>query len=278
MKIYRGMELIEGINGGKFPFCNVMKVNNVLIDAGTGIDILKRIKADILVISHTHPDHASGAWLFQNKKVLGPNKFQTDLDSLANRFAGKELAEMWKSFIKGATGMKSFTYEGYEEGIIMKSPEIEAIPVLGHTADHHALLIDQKVLFGADVDLTSFGPFYGNPESDPYLFKKEIEKLFDLDFEVFVSAHTKPVFGKEEAIRRMEKFIRKFDEREERILEILQEPKTVDEIVEISPIYGRKPYFKDMLDYFERNMILKHLERLEKEGKVEKEGIYWVRK
>ena len=278
MKIREGMELVEGLNKGRFPYCNVLKVENVLIDAGAGIEILKNIreKVDVLLLSHTHPDHASGAWLFQKKKVLGPDNFKTDLESLARRFVGEEIAEIWIRFVEGF-GMKSFEYEGYEAGIICENPEIEAIPVLGHSADHHVFLIDQKVLFGSDVDLTSFGPFYGNPESDPYLFKKEIEKLLDLDFEIFVPAHSKPVFDKERAIEEILKFMEKFDERERKILEILEEPKRIDEIVEISPIYGKKPYAKEMLDFFERNMILKHLEKLLKDGKIRKEDEYYVK-
>ncbi len=275
----RDLKLIEGLNRGKFPYCNVLLVKNVLIDAGAGIEVIKelRSKADVLLLSHTHPDHASGAWLFQNKKILAPGNFRTDIDSLAERFVGKELAEVWKSFVTSAAGMKSFECGRYSSGVVIEDPLIEAIPVLGHSADHHVLLIENKFLFGSDVDLTSFGPFYGNPESDPYLFKREIRKLFRLDFEVFISAHSKPVFGREEALHKIEAFIAKFDEREEKILELLEDPKTLDELVEISPIYGRKPYAKEMLDFFERTMIEKHLRKLVQDGKVRKDGDYYVR-
>ena len=273
------IKLIEGLNRGKFPYCNVLLVKNVLIDAGAGIEIIKELRnrVDVLLLSHTHPDHASGAWIFEGKKILAPGKFKTDLDSLAERFVGRELAEVWKSFVKSAAGMKSFECERYSGGVVVEDPLIEAIPVLGHSADHHVLLIENRVLFGSDVDLTSFGPFYGNPESDPYLFKREIRKLFRLDFEVFISAHSKPVFGREEAMRRIEEFISKFDERERKILELLEDPKTLDELVEISPIYGRKPYAKEMLDFFERMMIEKHLRKLVQDGRVKKEGKYYVR-
>lgn len=278
MEIYKGIKLIEGLNRGKFPYCNVLKVGNVLIDSGAGIEILEnmRERVDVLLLSHTHPDHASGAWLFQKKKVFGPGKLKTDLESLAKRFVGEHLSEVWINFVK-IFGMESFEYEGYEAGIVYENPEIEAIPVLGHSADHHVFLIEQKVLFGSDVDLTSFGPWYGNPESDPYVFKKEIEKLLDLDFEIFVSAHSKPVFNREEAVEGIVKFMEKFDERERRILELLGEPRTIDELVEISPIYGKKPYFREILDFFEKNMILKHLEKLVRDGRVKREGEYYVR-
>lgn len=279
MELYSGVLLIEGLNKGKFPYCNVLKVRKILIDAGAGIEIVKGIygKVDILLLSHTHPDHASGAWIFEKKVTLAPSGFKTDLDSLANRFAG-EIAEVWKRFVTNAVNMKSFSYKGYSDGILFEDPEIEAIPVLGHSADHHAFLIEQKILFGSDVDLTSFGPFYGNPESDPYLFKKEISKLLDLDFEIFVPSHSKPVFSKDEAVEKMVRFMEKFEERERKILDILEEPRKIEEIVEMSPIYGRKPYAKEMLDFFEKNMVMKHIEKLLKDRKIKKDGEYYVRR
>lgn len=159
----------------------------------------------------------------------------------------------------------------------MEEPEIIAIPIKGHTADHHVFLIEQKVLFGGDVDLTPFGPFYGNPEADPYLFEKEIDKLLNLDFEVFVSAHSKPIFGKEEAVSKIVKFKNKIKEREDKILALLEEPKSIDEIVELSPIYGKKPYAKEMLDFFEKVMVEKHIKKLEREGKVREENGKYVK-
>ena len=276
MELPANMKLIEALNRGRFPYCNVLLVKNVLVDAGAGIEIIKelRSKVEVLILSHTHPDHASGAWMFD--RVLAPGNFKTDLDSLANRFAG-EFAELWKKYITTSTGMRSFECERFEAGVIMEDPRIEAIPVLGHSADHHVFLIEDRILFGSDVDLTSFGPFYGNPESDPYLFRREIRKIYDLDFEIFVSAHLTPALKREEALNRLDTFLEKFDEREKKILDLLDEPKTLNELVRISPIYGKKPYAREMLDFFEGNMIRKHLDGLVKSGKVKKDGEYYFK-
>ncbi|AAB89745.1 MULTISPECIES: MBL fold metallo-hydrolase [Archaeoglobus] len=275
MEVMRGVRVIEGMNGGRFPYCNVVVVGDVVIDAGAGLEVMRKVNASLLVLSHLHPDHSSGAWLF--KDVLAPAEGRITLDTLARRFVAPDLVESWKRFISAATGLREFECERYEEGVVVKEPEIVAVPVKGHTMDHHVFLIEQKVLFGADVDLTSFGPFYGNPEADPYLFEREMDKLLDIDFEIFVSAHSKPVFGKEEAEGRILEFKRKIKEREEIILSLLEEPKSLDELVELSPIYGRKPYAKEILDFFERVMIEKHIEKLEMEGRVRKEDGKYVR-
>lgn len=275
MEIRKGIKLIEGLNRGKFPYCNVLKVGDVVIDAGGGIEIMRKINAEILILSHFHPDHSSGAWLF--RRVLAPEAGRVSLNILAERYVSKELIEVWKRFIKAATGFETFECEAFSGETVVADPEIVAIPVRGHTSDHHVFLIEQKVLYGADVDLTSFGPFYGNPEADPHLFEREIEKLLNLDFEIFVSAHNQPIFDREEAEERIWEFRKKFAEREERLLEILEEPKSIDEIVEISPIYGRKPYAKEILDFFERTMVEKHLKKLLEDGRVKIEGGKYVK-
>lgn len=66
----------------------------------------------------------------------------------------------------------------------------------------------------------------------------------------------------------MVRFMEKFEERERKILDILEEPRKIEEIVEMSPIYGRKPYAKEMLDFFEKNMVMKHIEKLLKDRKI----------
>lgn len=273
MKVADNIYLIQGKNKGSFPYCNVLIVDNLVIDAGAGIDIIEKIvtRVDKLILSHTHPDHCSGAWLFNKmgKKVLSPEGFATDLDSLATRFVSKELKEYWKNLMTSTINIKSFASEKYlDEDILNKQPEIVAISVPGHTMDHHVFLIEGKILYGADVDLTSFGPWYGHVESDPQLFKESIEKLLNLDVEIFISAHEKPVYGRENIVNRINRYLDVFDERDRKLINILKEPKSIDELVEISPFYGKKPFAKPMLDYFEKMMIEKHLENLMKRGEL----------
>ncbi len=276
VRIRDGIHLIYGRSGGRFPFCNVLIVEKCLIDAGAGIEIIRAIaeKVDCLILSHTHPDHASGAWIFNSlgKKVYMPMDVPTSLDSLALRFVTERFADVWKTFVR-SFGMRDFTAEVLDPSLNLP---VEAIPLPGHCLDHHVFLIDD-VLYAADVDLTTFGPFYGNPESDPWEFKKGIERLLSLDVRVLIPSHSPPVFG-DEIESRLNEYLEFFDRRDEAILEILSEPRRIEEIVERSPIYGRKPYAKEMLDFFERNMIEKHLKKLVDAKAVEIVGKKYVRR
>ncbi len=278
VKISRGVFFVEGENRGRYPYCNALIVGSVLIDAGCGINVVKSLveKVDVLLLSHTHPDHVSGAWIFNEfgKKVLSPET-ETKIDELARRFA-PPLAEKWKEVVSRVMGLKSFEAERYDDAIAVGGHEIVPIKTEGHTKDMHVLLIDGKILFGADVDLTKFGPWYGNPESDPEKFEKSIRKIEEIEFEVYVSAH-EGVFNREDTLKKLEDYVSHFKKREEKILDLLEVPRSVDELVAMSPIYGRKNFSKELLDYFERNMIEKHLKILEKKGKVKRVDGKFVR-
>jgi len=279
VKISDRVFFIKGEFNGKFPYCNVLIVDDVLIDSGAGQRIIEGLlgRVSTLILTHLHPDHASGAWMFNlaRKRVLSPAGFKTDLDSISQRFMTKKLSELWKKVIAESIGMKSFKSEKYNEGIITQKPvEIEAIHAPGHTKDHHVFLIDQKIMYGADIDLTEFGPFYGNPEGDISEFEKSIKRILTYDIEIFVSSHFDPIFGKDEIERRITNYLSFFKKREEKLIDLLSEkPRTLQELVKLSPIYGgRKKFAKEILDFFEENMIQKHLDRLVKEGNVKRAG------
>jgi len=74
-----------------------------------------------------------------------------------------------------------------------------------------------------------------------------------------------------------DKFQRRIDEREEKILSLLENEKTIDQLVECAPIYGRFPYAKSLLHYWEGQMIRKHLGRLELDGKVKRLGNLYIK-
>ncbi len=278
MKLADGVRFITGKNGGKFPFSNSLLVaDKLLIDAGCGIELVKELagRVDAAVISHTHPDHAAGCWIFNElgKDVFSPEGFETTIESLALRFVGEKLSSVWIEFVTKAMGLKDFTSQPYRGGeIILKNPEVEAIHTPGHTADMHAFLIDGRILFGSDIDLTPFGPWYGHEESDLDALVESIHKLSELDAEIFISGHREPIFGRERIAESLERYAEKVEMRNETILRLLSEPKSLEELVKASPIYIKKPFARELMDYWESRMIEKHLVLLRRKGLVREEN------
>ena len=269
MKLSEGVYFIEGKKKGNFPYCNSLIAGNAIIDPNCGVEILNGFIGEIetAVLSHNHPDHSALAWYFNrlNREVYAPHPF-TNVRELAERFA-RGIEERWIEFATEFVGFRDFKAQLYDSSseFDWNGHEIEMIETSGHTEDMHLFLIDGKILYSADIDLTDFGPWYGNPESDPYEFKRSIESLFNYDFEVIVPSHSRPVSGREEIESRLNSYIEHFDRREEIIRELYERGLSIDEIVELSPIYRKKrPSLKEIMDYFERNMIEKHLEKIRK--------------
>ena len=272
---------VEGLNGGRFPFSNSLLVKglrkNMLIDVGTGFDVLFKFKdrVDLVVITHLHPDHFALSYLFKGKRVYIPtveSKYRRLLD-LAYRYVGEELADTWLSLVKDVMKAKDpYFTDVYEEGDIFDLGGIEVHPIYapGHTVGHHVMLIDDDVVYGADIDLTGFGPWYGHVESDVEEFKKSIRKVMELKPKIYVSGHKPPVKGREKILEELERYFRKFDEAKMKILKALGEPKSLDELVKMNLIYRRKPYAPKLLEYWEKNMILHNLKLLIKQNAVKK--------
>lgn len=153
--------------------------------------------------------------------------------------------------------------------------KLEPIYTPGHTVDHYCFFEKkERILFSFDYDLTGF-PWYGHKESSLIEFKKSVEKLTALRPKIVVSSHRGLI---DKNIRQeFSKFLKVIEDRNKRILLLLDEGKSVDELVRYAPIYGKYPYAKQLLIYWEKQMVKKHLELLEMEEKVRKEGRKYVR-
>jgi glyoxylase-like metal-dependent hydrolase (beta-lactamase superfamily II) len=280
--------LIKGKNGGKFPYSHsilILDEKTVLMDTGCGIEILKRLKReykiDFVINSHTHPDHSAGNWVFRDRPIYVPQEgYSTsgDIKALSMRLVSKELASTWRRFVREYMGFKScrpsLTYDEttvFDFGKTM----LEPIYTPGHTRDHYCLFEQKEgILFSFDYDLSSF-PWYGHEESSISEFEESVNKLRTLSPKIVVSSHRGLIT--ENIPAEFEKFLKILEERDERILSLLESERTIDQLVECAPIYGRFSYAELLLQYWERQMIKKHLQRLTIAGKVEetsKTGCY----
>jgi len=72
----------------------------------------------------------------------------------------------------------------------------------------------------------------------------------------------------EDIAGRLRGFAAVVESRDRCILELLDRPRTIVELIEASPIYGGRAYAPGVLDYWEGQMISKHLERLERQERA----------
>lgn len=281
IEIVPGLSLVSGPGGGRFPLAYSFLVDGegaTLIDAGCGIETLQALqrsrRVDRVIASHAHPDHTAGCWLFAGVPLYAPEATADTFgrfEVLGERFTEPgHLAAVWRHFVSTMMGFRStrptHTYadgETFDLGRL----SLRAIHTPGHTADHTCLFEPRHgVLLSFDIDLTSFGPWYGHRESDVGAFKASIRRIMDLRPRVIVSSHKGIINdGVEEHLQR---YLDAFDTRDRALLDLLSRERTLDELVELSPLYGGHPYAQDLLRYWERQMIRKHLDGLIAQGRV----------
>lgn len=154
---------------------------------------------------------------------------------------------------------------------------LQVIPSPGHTPGHSCFYEPKnKLLFSTDIDLTPFGPWYGNAASDLDDFISSIESLHKLRPRLVVTSHSGPFEGKDKIDLMFEKYIDIIYQREERILDLLKAEKSIAELVGKGVIYKKFNEPVNMYRFFETLMLEKHLDRLVEMGDVEKvkEGKY----
>ena len=286
-QITKHIYFVEGKNKGRFPFCHSVLVRDkvtALIETGCGREILKEIEAefapDRVIYSHGHPDHCAGADIFPADRLWGPvesKKTTGTVRLMAERFVGKELREDWITLMREVPKLEDFSVGNFfGPGHVFEFGEtvMEAVHAPGHTDDHYCFYFpNEKIMLTTDIDFTSFGPWYANPESDIEPFIDSIERIRGYDIKTVVSSHTSVI--KSGIDKRFADFLDVFQKRDEKILKFLSSPRSMDDFVERALIYGKYPYGPSILRFFEAQMVDKHLERLVSKGRVERKLGGW---
>jgi glyoxylase-like metal-dependent hydrolase (beta-lactamase superfamily II) len=285
------IHVIHGNNRGRSPFCNVFLVLdtvNMLFDTGCGMDILEKLLAEVRIdrvfVSHSHLDHTAGCRLLQEKgcEIMVPEENSDTIataELLATRFVGDGLFDTWMETYPALTGFRDFEITGtfsHDQEFSSGHAGFVAISTPGHLNDHYCFWSpDEKVLMGFDIDLSPFGPWYGNPECDIDLFRESIGKVMAMPAEVYLSAHARPLRNPY-ITRRLETFASFFDKRDRMILSLLEEAPSmsIEELVRVSPFYDADHacLTDELLWFGEEQMIRKHLARLKEKGTIHEEG------
>jgi glyoxylase-like metal-dependent hydrolase (beta-lactamase superfamily II) len=290
--IHPGMFLIPAANEGRFPYAHAVLVDSgvvCLIDAGCGLHALEQVQdiasPDFIIASHSHPDHISGCWMFEDVPIHAPSlsgKTFGQLDRMAEQYAEPgPLAEAFKSYVQGSIGFEScLPTHRYDAGASfdLGQSRLVAIHAPGHSDDHMCFFDTASgILLSGDVDLTVFGPFYGHRESDITQLLDTLQTLMDLEPRVVVSSHQGVI--KDDIQGRFQRYRDIITMRHGAIAELLRHERTLDELVALSPIYRTRPIAPALTRYWETQMIQKHIDLLVLEGRVQKTSKgYVVRK
>ena len=271
---------------GKYPYCNGFLITgsqNLLIDAGMGKEMIQEVdsfkRIDILLISHSHPDHMLRWHLLKDRHIMMPAETPesvTDFSKLALRFTGSEEASVhWIKRVREVLKLEPLRIPdsrfGDGDTIDLGGPVLKAIHAPGHLNDHYCFYFRNSVLLTTDIDFDSFGPWYGNPESDIDLFKRSIRKVREYPFDLVCGSHKPPIPAKD-ANQAFDDYLAIFEQRKQQILDLFDGPKSFADLVEASPFYRNKMPDKNLQFVFEGRMIQKNLDLLSAEGRIKSEG------
>ena len=150
---------------------------------------------------------------------------------------------------------------------INENLELKVLFVPGHTAGHCAFLEkNSKIGFFGDIDLSKL-PYYGNIDANLMQFENSIDRLISLDFEVAITGHRGPFFGRENIKEELKKYKEILTRRDEEILTHFKEKKAVLlENLKGKHIIYKKYMFEEFEIIAELLMIQKHFDKFLEQG------------
>jgi len=124
------------------------------------------------------------------------------------------------------------------------------------------------VFFLSDIDLTGFGPYYGDAWSDLEDFEASLVKVRDEDAEHYVTFHHKGIIhGREAFLHLLDGFHAVIGRRHAAMLGFLAEPRSVEELAERRFVY--RPHVDlPFVASVERRTADLHLQRMLARGEV----------
>jgi glyoxylase-like metal-dependent hydrolase (beta-lactamase superfamily II) len=275
--------VLTGQDNGKYPHGNSVVIRGphgvVLIDpslsvsdrGGAGVEI------DRVLVSHAHEDHLSGLHLFpaasvhaHHEDLLGVHS----IDGLMQIYGMSPAGEAeWRNTVHG-----QFRYRprpdatGFADGDVFDlggGVTVRCVHLAGHTRGHSGFFVESDgVFFVGDIDLTGFGPYYGDHWSSLVDFEAAIARVRTIEARTYVTFHQKGVVEGQATFNQMlDGFAAVINRREAAMLAFLGEPHTLEDMAAHRFMYRpgvEGVYFHDA----ERRCATLHLERLLPTGAV----------
>jgi len=237
--------------------------------------------AELVLLGHAHEDHMAGLHRLPRAAV---QVHERDLDAvrswegllrhygLSASVAGPMLEKIRREFFY----VPRPDATAYRDGTVwdLGGARVRAIHMPGHTSGHSVLLVDSEgVAFLGDIDLSGFGPYYGDATSSLAAFRRTLARVAELPATVWVTSHHRGVYTDRAAfLKALAAFTAKLDERSEQLLAMLADgPRTLDELVATRLIYPID-YVEVWIDDAERRTIGQHLDELIAAGRTATDG------
>ncbi|MBP8640346.1 MAG: MBL fold metallo-hydrolase [Oscillospiraceae bacterium] len=283
-----------------FTYSNWLYIDDdvqAVIETGmdeSGFQGLKPEGIDLIINSHHHLDHTRGNDLFPRAQIM-IHELEAAVLKSDDLFIQYNSLDMWDELMPGSDVWEAFEevgFNGYnrsykpfdttrkvtsiKDGQILDFGSVTAavMHLPGHSVGHCCFWFpEEEFLFSSDICLTKAGPWYGEHLADPAEMVRSIDRIIELAPPRIVSSHIHELV--ENPLPRLVEFKQRIEKREERIYQyLLQRPSDIHALAAANLVYRAHP--TNYVVFWEKLMLLKHLERLEALGLVRKaEGVYF---
>jgi glyoxylase-like metal-dependent hydrolase (beta-lactamase superfamily II) len=274
---YGGVTVLRAADGGAYPYGNTLLVRgsagSLLVDPSMALE--EPPEADAVLVSHAHEDHVVGLGGIDRPVHVH------DADLVAVRSTEALLAsyglppeatqEMERSIVGEFRMASRPDAIGVADGHVFDLGDRRAtvVHLPGHTAGHSGLLVEPDgFLYIADIDLTSFGPYYGDLGSDLEEFERSIRTCAEVEARWYGTFHQKGVIeGAAEFRARLGAYRAVIERRDATLLEFLAEPRSLAEVAEHRLVY-RAHVEASHVATVETRTAEQHIARLVRSGAV----------
>jgi glyoxylase-like metal-dependent hydrolase (beta-lactamase superfamily II) len=279
---YGGVTLLTSSEGGRYPSGNSLLISGtegtVLVDPSLEVDRRGGAGADIdvIAVTHAHEDHIAGLHLFPEVPVVVHAAEAGAVRDPETLLAGFGMADAEADVFRQQL-RETFHLSGHgrvdtvDDGAVLELGRrtVTVVHLPGHTAGHCGFLVEPDgFLFLGDIDLTSFGPYYGDLSSSLDDFVTSIGRLRNLDARWYGTSHHAGVLDDRQAfLNALDRFAAVIDRRDDTLLGLLRQPRTVEDVVAHRLVY--RPHVRlPFAGAVERRTAALHLERLVRHGLV----------
>ncbi|MEM8618436.1 MAG: MBL fold metallo-hydrolase [Actinomycetota bacterium] len=271
---------LVGAKNGAYPAVNSLLVRGagetVVIDPG--VTVVERGGApapiDAVINSHSHEDHLAGNGLFDQARVHIHHDDLRGAQSLDGLMEVYGLPEDARRTFETKI-VEEFYYsprpdaEGFTDGHLfdLGGVTVEAVHLPGHTRGHSGFRVD-GVFYLSDIDLTGFGPYYGDAWSDLDDFVESLAVVRGEDARHYVTSHHKGIIDDRATfIDMVDSFRAVIDRRDTEMRLFLAEPRTITEMADRRFIY--RPHVElPFAESVERRSAELHVERMVRRGEA----------
>jgi glyoxylase-like metal-dependent hydrolase (beta-lactamase superfamily II) len=275
MRLTDQVSVLVGTDNGRYPSGNSLVVRGdgeaVIIDPS--VDVVAKggapVPIDAVINSHSHEDHMPGNGLFTDARVHIHDEDlpgARGLDGLMDVYGltGRPREDFARQVVEEFNYTPRPDAEGFSDGHVwdLGRTQIEAVHLPGHTRGHSGFRITGGVFFLSDIDLTGFGPYYGDVWSDLEQFEESLERVREEDAEFYVTFHHRGIIqSRASFLALLDDFHAVIPRRHDAMLSFLAEPHSLDEMVEHRFIY--RPHVQHVFaESVERRCAAMHVQRM----------------